>query len=263
VSDLTPVPQQPDIWVCRARDRWFSEVPLVGRVIHAEFAELESILASGSKEDRMVAALMLHSHGDPALDPLIRALGDDELDVRIAAASALGAIGDERAIPALIEALRSCFKGKSARAYRSYGIGLMVGVVLLYIALLVGLGPAAIGGSAGGIAVVTVNVYNARRARGKLVRATTEALCEIAERSPRPELRSVIDDLRTVSGDRLQQDRETRATSALAAERLEELTERIKALPLAAATPGPDAALLPHPATAPEPDAAVLPRASG
>jgi hypothetical protein len=55
---------------------------------------------------RRAAAEALVKIGTPAVPALIQALGDSDWDVRRAAAEALGAIGDPQAVPALIQTLR-------------------------------------------------------------------------------------------------------------------------------------------------------------
>jgi hypothetical protein len=67
-------------------------------------------------------------------DPLGAALRDNETPVRIAAAEALGEVGDERSISPLVEALRDCFPARSARRSRIGGILFVITVPLALIA---------------------------------------------------------------------------------------------------------------------------------
>jgi hypothetical protein len=230
----------------------------------ADLDELTRRLASAVKEDRAAAARALRRFQPEAFDLLLPALHDKELEVRLAAVESLGELGDERAIQPLITAMRGCFDGRSARDHRTIGILLVVGIAVAFLAFSIGLGALGVGGAAGAMAnmVMTVvrGVYVQRRERGKMVGAISQALTKIGERSPRAELSAVVDDLKAVAGDVLQQNKETRESSRQAAARLEALTERIKALPLTSVSPGTDAKVLPTPSTAPEADQAVLPR---
>jgi hypothetical protein len=65
---------------------------------------IERLARSDDFRVRVQAALELGKSAEPdALDPLIRALDDQNASVRTAAAAALGQLGDEAAIPALKE----------------------------------------------------------------------------------------------------------------------------------------------------------------
>lgn len=62
----------------------------------------ELVRRADSPDDRLVAATTLGDSGNPrAVEPLIGALGDDDVNVVAAAAEALGVLGDTRAIPHL------------------------------------------------------------------------------------------------------------------------------------------------------------------
>ena len=71
-----------------------------------EIKELIRDLDHKDEDVRWGAAFVLARIGEPAVNPLIAALGDRESTVRLRAAWALGAIGDERAIEPLILALK-------------------------------------------------------------------------------------------------------------------------------------------------------------
>jgi hypothetical protein len=94
---------------------------------------------------------------------------------------------------------------------------------------------------------LAVHYFGARRKRSKVACAVTEALVKIAEANPRPELHRLVRDLRATAGDRLQQEKETRAASLRAADRIEALTATLRDLPMPAATPETDPRVLPLP----------------
>ena len=70
-----------------------------------EFERLCSILQEGRAGARVEAARALAHHGADALGPLCEALEDWSVPVRVAAAVALGDLGDRRATPVLCRAL--------------------------------------------------------------------------------------------------------------------------------------------------------------
>jgi hypothetical protein len=80
-------------------------------------AALFDVLASHAKDEmRWRAAAALQACGAVAVDPLIAALADKSSDVRVAAAMALGQIGDARARPALEKAAKSTDSALAAEA---------------------------------------------------------------------------------------------------------------------------------------------------
>jgi hypothetical protein len=105
-----------------------------------------------------------------------------------------------------------------------------------------------------------IRYYKERREASRLCQIIADALVRIAERRPTPELRAVIPDLKAIAADVLQQEKQARAASRQAAQRIEDLTEQLKNLPLPAAAPAPDAATLPRAAAAPAPNVETLPR---
>lgn len=67
----------------------------------------ELVRRPDSPDDRLIAATTLGDSGNPrAVEPLIGALGDDEVNVVAAAAEALGVLADTRAIPHLDALIR-------------------------------------------------------------------------------------------------------------------------------------------------------------
>lgn len=66
-------------------------------------------LKSSDHEVRKAAVEALVTIGRPAVDPLIAALKDDNPSVQLAAAQALGKIGDSRAVGPLIELIKTSF----------------------------------------------------------------------------------------------------------------------------------------------------------
>ena len=199
-----------------------------------------------------------------SIEVLCAALEERDQSLRVAAAEALGHIGDERAVRPLTETLRRCFVGGSARRQRV--IGVMAVATALVIAAVFGLGLAAlkvavaVSGLVNLVFHIVVHYLKERRSESKLCGAITSALARIAERHPTPELRAVLPDLRAVAADALQHEKETRAASRTAAERIEALTEKLQSLPVPAATPVPDADVLPRAAQAPTPEVESLPR---
>lgn len=218
-------------------------------------------LREGATEQRQVAAKNLRNCGSAAVEPLCLALRDKDLNVRAAAAESLGHIGDERAVQALVEALRGCFIGQSTRWQLVIG-----GIAILIILIAAIRMQYPLFGKIGGLLlplllVFQMLVYNGKRiSQSIMLPAITKALTLIAERTPTPELRNVLPDLKAITADVLQQSKTTRAASRQAAQRIEALTEQLKNLPLPAAAPVPDADTLPRVADAPAPNVETLPR---
>lgn len=215
-------------------------------------------LRAGSLAERAIAAESLGYIGDArAVETLCAVLQDKDLNVRLAAAEALGRIGDERAVQPLLKAMQTCFVGKSAR--KQLLVGLVV-IPLLIIAFFTGLAAIGAAGAFGCLGSFIYHYYNGRRQIGKFCQVIAQALAQIAERAPTPELRAALPDLKAVSADVIQQDEKTRTASRRAAHRIKVLTERLKNLPLPASAPAPDTTTLPRIAESPQPDVETLPR---
>jgi HEAT repeat protein len=90
-----------------------SRVALSPAEARPELAELEKALRRGRRSDKVAAAGRLREWGPAAVPPLCEALRDRDLHIRVAAADALGEVGDERAIPALVRALKALFPAGS------------------------------------------------------------------------------------------------------------------------------------------------------
>ncbi|HTE18392.1 MAG TPA: HEAT repeat domain-containing protein [Armatimonadota bacterium] len=242
-------------------------VPDTLQAIREQRAACEKALAyleEGASAARLKAVAALRDRQPWAIEDLCRALKDEDQDVRIAAAAALGEVGDDRAIQPLAEALRECFVGRSARTQATTGLLIVATVVLFFSGFAMGLfwldsGLAFFSVSYWIIPSVII-YFRLRRLRGEFCPVITEALARIAERHPTLELRNVLPDLRAVAADPLQQEKGTRAASRAAADRIDALTEKLQSLPLPASTPAPDVAALPRPADAPTPDVETLPR---
>jgi hypothetical protein len=222
-------------------------------------------LASGNASVRAAAAHALGEIGDrEAVAPLHALLRDTDLSTRAEAATALGNLGREESIPALMDAYRVCFLGRSARKQRWIG-ALVAGALLGMLGLMIwGTFAAKVGGFFGFTNVfsqVPAIYIRARRAQSKVACAITEALVRIAERNPRPEMHQLVPELRAVAGDRVQHEPATRDASRRAADRIEALTAAVHNLPVAAATPRMDPSTLPQPAEAPH--ATTLAQQSG
>lgn len=230
---------------------------------HSRRLLLEGQFQHPEKQVRLSSISSVQEADRDAIEPLLQALQDPEMDVRIAAAEALGRVGDARAIQPLVAALRATFGGKSGREFRTAGILLIVGVVVVYIAVQMGLGAAGIGSAgaamSGGISFIFNAMVLRRKAQSRMSRAITEALGRIAERDPAPELHALVPDLRAIAADSLQQEKEARAASREAASRIEAVTAKLKDLPLptSGSASGPEA--LPRPAGPPAEDGSRFP----
>jgi hypothetical protein len=232
------------------------------------FDNLLRDLREGTSEQRLKAAKALRDGGAQAIEPLCLALHDEDANVRIAAAKSLGHAGDDRAVQPLVEALKRCFVGHSF--WRQMLVSFVVCVVSIGLAI------AFSDMSRGKSFIVAIFFilcqmlasgiwgvyYTERRAASKTCSAIAEALTSIVERTPTPELRAILPQLKAIAIDVVHQDKHTRAASRQAAQRIEALTEQLKSLPLPASAPAPDNATLPRIADAPPPNVETLPRIS-
>jgi HEAT repeat protein len=205
--------------------------------------------------------------GPEATEQLLPYLADPVIEVRTAAAEVLGQVGDRRAIQPLLAALRRSFSGDSGRRNRMMGF-VAVGVFVLLIILFV-IGSALIRGAAFGgllncILQPAIAHFRHRRQQSVFVKAATEALGAIAERHPDVELSTVVDDLRAVADDRLQQNPETREASRRTADRIEALVGDLRSLPVSADAPAWNGeGVLPRASTTPQPNPETLPLIRG
>ncbi|HTE16853.1 MAG TPA: HEAT repeat domain-containing protein [Armatimonadota bacterium] len=222
-----------------------------------DFQELLTDLKAGSSKVRESAARRLRRYPEWAVEPLCTALDDRELQVRVAAVKALGRVGDERAVEPLVAALRACFVGRSGREQWLNRLLVLGGGILLlplyipFYALSQLCDKPLSLHDCWEIPRVFVRGYQERRSQGRLCEAITQAVVQIAERHPTPELREVLPDLEAVAADIIQQEQSTRQKSRAAAARIEALTEKAKSLPMPASAPEPDGDTLPRPAEAP------------
>lgn len=99
--------------------------------------------------------------------------------------------------------------------------------------------------------------YSERKEVSKTCHAIAEALTRIVERTPTPDLRAILPELKAIAFDIVHQDKSTRAASRQAAQRIEALTEQLKNLPLPAAAPLSDAATLPRITDSPKLDVEI------
>jgi hypothetical protein len=233
---------------------------LLPPVKHATYESLARELRGGAVESRRQSARILGTYGARAVEPLCAALEDQDAEVRIAAAEALGLLGDERAVRPLGEALRGSLVGRSARRQLAVGVMVVLAVCLFAIVWFWGL---KIGGSVWLFITVLKHTarpyFRGRQAQSRVTRAITEALMRIAERNPTPELHAVVPELKAIAVDTLQHEKATRVVSRDAAHRIESLTEKLKSMPLPAA-PAVAADQLPLPAASPTPQSGSLPR---
>ena len=105
-EDFDTVYERSLLWRCSQVEEKGTPYP-----IHIHEAQKENRVSFlmkqlGNPEVRSSAYRELIKIGEPAVEPLIRALGDRKWVVRAYAAEALGKIGDERAVEPLIAALR-------------------------------------------------------------------------------------------------------------------------------------------------------------
>ncbi|MCS6858960.1 MAG: HEAT repeat domain-containing protein [Abditibacteriales bacterium] len=234
--------------------------PLIARLKDKDAQVRESVAeALGKIQDPQTVS--------DAIEPLCAALSDKSGHVRLAAAEALGRIlkehGDASAIEPLLKGLRVCFVKGSARWHLVMGLITTMALLLLLAGL--------IGGSVAlktvGMIQILINLfgwirvyYEHRRTQSKTCQQLLEALANVVERHPAPELRVLLPDLKAISADVIQQDSQTRAISRQAAQKIATLTEQLKNLPLPASAPAPEAATLPRVADATTIDVNTLPR---
>jgi hypothetical protein len=229
----------------------------------SEFRRLSADLAGASAEARIEAAHKLRLLGAVAMDPLIPALKDKEVKVRVAAAESLGHVGDEKAIQPLTEALRALYPGKSPKRWRLMGAFLAVCTVVFSIAgIVAALVTGGLGALLGGAAEMLGSFDGLDAKTDNASRAYAEALFRIADRSPTPELRYALPHLREIADDGVLQDKHTRGASRAAARRIQKLTLELDKLPVASAAPRMDEKTLPVAAAAPHSDGETLPRPS-
>jgi HEAT repeat protein len=96
-------------------------------------SQLLTLVREGRTHSRRAAALALESLESPlSYDALLRALGDEDADVRQRAIAALGEVGDRRAVPALMDRLAHD-PTASVRTEAAYRLGLLGDVRALSI----------------------------------------------------------------------------------------------------------------------------------
>lgn len=200
-----------------------------------DFEAWVECLVTGSVAAKLAAVEALRRFGEQAVPPLSAMLRDPSYDVRIAAIKVLGESGDERAIRPLAEALQSCFERQSAKHSLLLGIGTALGMLALLILALAATLLAQSGTALLDWGKAVADLWASRRKQTELVRAITEALTRVGERTGSPELRRVLPDLNVVAVDVIRQGRHTRASSRAAVAQIEAVTSRIRHLPLPAA----------------------------
>lgn len=250
-SGTATSPDRPDDYVFRLqllRQSMEEAAQAAGGRLY-DFEWLRERLVSVAPDVRMEAARGMRHYGAQAVGPLCLALRDPDLRVRAAVAASLGDLEDVRAVQPLVNALRNCFAGRSARSDFWFGVFKMP---LIVVAMALNLihylafrqrrrNP---------IDELLDEYAESRRRRNDLLQAITTALGRIGERHPLPELRSVLPDLHLVARDVIQQRKSTRAASRKAAARIEALTTRLQDLPLPAVDSRRDGFELPYPSPA-------------
>lgn len=251
-----PVAKEPAVDQFRVRAAEWREAMARGRKPGASTTEARERwvceLGAPDAEVRLRAVSRSRSYGTEAVSALCTALQDPDLRVRTAAAELLGELGDECALRPLMEALRDSFEYRSARMSLLVGVGAVFGMVgLLLLALLAVLLTKTVNPVTGWAEYVG-QVWKHRNKHTDLVRAITDAIEQLGQRSRTPELRGVLPDLRVVATDVLRQSAGTRAASRQAIARIEALTATLRDLPVPAAARSGAAEALPVSAEAGE-----------
>lgn len=243
----------------------------------SDATELAQRLTSRSEDERKAAAGALRTIGATAVEPLCEMLKHRDPIVRARAASVLGEIGDARAVQPLIEALREGFVKQSPKW--QYRVGLFVNSIFLaqlpiQIAIWIShdLFPnpddvwrrvgfifvcAVVG--AVGFTVPLCRYWKRRYRYHQVCYYVAEALRRIAERDPVPELRAAIPDLICIEKD-FRQYGDTQQVAREALQRIQNVAEHLKSLPIPSDAPAPDVKELPIPVSATAVDEATLPR---
>lgn len=173
---------------------------------------------------------------------------DHDPEVRLAAAEILAVVGDEQALPALTEALQSYYVRQSSRCHTAGGIAVaLLAVGVTFSAVLLSPALAGVLDFPGlrlltlGLAMwalVTVGYYSHYQGRKRVaMRAMSEAILKITERTRSAQARQALQHLRTTASDFLQYDDETRRVSHTVAQRVDLLTHHLDKLPIPATTP--------------------------
>ncbi len=218
-------------------------------------------LKGGNRRERCEAAASLPQYGGEAFEPLCAVLADPDDHLKIAAANALAALGDPRAIPAITKALRDGLVGGNAREHMlnaRFTLGLALGGTLLLVILL-DLPQPLFQVLAMQPLIWWSHWQRGRHARSRVHEVFADAIVTLGEVRPTLELRELLSDFRTLAADRLQQAPEARQAFTEAAERIDLLTRDLKVLPIAATGPPLDRDSLPRPAKAPASSAENLP----
>lgn len=198
------------------------------------------------------------AYGPAAIEPLSEALRDEDPRVRVAAAGVLGKMGDRRAIKPLLAALRNTFAWRTPYLQIVAGIALTLAlgvlgagavfVGLIGLAVLVAIGIVFLDVSisfaelfTGAAKLIVEGVVNFvkwpfdyiryRRKKNAFCLHIAQALVQIAERSPTPELREALPDLAAVADDFIQQEPLTRDRAKEMKRRIEALTDKLRYLP--------------------------------
>jgi hypothetical protein len=214
-------------------------------------------LRSSDRRERAEAAARLQERGPEAQGLLCAALRDGDLEVELAAIHSLGVIGDEAAIEPLLAAWKGCFNGKSARRHLFLITLALTALALQLAGWIWNIGALRGTASFGHLLVFVLGgaplllKRAERRKRDRYCRAITEAVERIALRQPSPRVRQLLPELRAQAVNVLEVDRSMRAASAEAADRLDQLTARVNAMPVPSEAPPLDPSTLPRPADSP------------
>jgi len=187
-------------------------------------------------------------------ESLLKLLDNPYADIREYAARNLGEVGDERALIPLMVAYRRCFPGGVPRKARILGPVLVISQCLC-AAMTVWQWTSG-DFSARDLFSFGFMVFWARsglQTRGESWRGVLQAIMQVAERNPRPELHRLLPDLQTLATDRILIHPEAREIARTAAERIVAMTATIQDLPLPAVAPAQGSGALPVPSmTRPE-----------
>ncbi len=224
------------------------------------FDEVAGQLQSVYAPHAAAACAEMRRWGVAGVAPLCEALRHPHPTVRGAAALSLGYTGNRRAIQPLLSALKGSCIGGSAERQRRLGlllaavalliVGPLTGMLALQHVVLAGLALSYLWRSG-------LRLWEKRRGRNRLSAVIADALSQIAERDPSPELRQALPAIRALARDFVHQTEDARAVSQRAAERIDTLADTLRDLPIPAEAPVPDPLHLPTPGVDPSIDRAV------
>lgn len=223
--------------------------------------EPTTLATSKDRTDRLRAIPLLEAQCEAASPTLLLLLKDRDAAVRLAAAEALGRVGDLDAVQPLVEALVGPHTGGKGRWHT--WLGLLSHLAVWPLAMALVMGPLPLQIAAGlGIAYFMlgpISHFTRRDEHKAFADAVSQALVGIAKRHPSGELAAVVPELRQSAGDRVMQSDDARAATKRAANYLERQAKELLTTPITAEAPEVEpAAVLPRPADSPEEELETL-----